>query len=66
MLNTIKDDVLIVVDEAHNFGTKPLLATLKNKYKYRLALSATLDRYGDPIGTDGLYSYFGKNVLSIL
>ena len=48
ILGGIKNNVLIVVDEAHNFGTKALLNTLLQRYEYRLALSATLDRYGDP------------------
>ena len=63
ILGGIKNNVLIVVDEAHNFGTKALLNTLLQRYEYRLALSATLDRYGDPDGTKGLYDYFGEKCI---
>ena len=63
ILDEIKGDKLLVVDEAHNFGTKPLLKTLKDSYNYRLALSATLDRYGDEEGTEALYAFFGRKCI---
>ena len=31
--------------------------------KYRLALSATIDRHGDPEGTRKLYDYFGEKCI---
>lgn len=64
--NLIKNyinETLIVVDEAHNFGSYELSKTLNEKYPYRLALSATLDRYGDENGTNLLYSFFGKKCI---
>lgn len=57
-LSQIKGNILLVVDEAHNFGTRKLLDTLDDKYAYRLALSATFERYGDEEGTSALYKYF--------
>lgn len=57
-LSQIKGNILLVVDEAHNFGTRKLLNTLDDKYAYRLALSATFERYGDEEGTSALYKYF--------
>lgn len=57
-LSQIKKDILLVIDEAHNFGTRRLLSTLDSKYKYRLALSATFERYGDDEGTEALTEYF--------
>lgn len=57
-LSQIKGNILLVVDEAHNFGTRKLLNTLDDKYVYRLALSATFERYGDEEGTSALYKYF--------
>ena len=36
---------------------------MNEKYPYRLALSATLDRYGDENGTNLLYSFFGKKCI---
>ena len=62
-LNTIRGDVLLVVDEAHNFGADYLKKTLNEKFKYRLALSATIERYGDVIGTKALTDYFGKKCI---
>lgn len=58
-LSKIRSDILLMVDEAHNFGTDNLRRLLLPNYKYRLALSATLDRHGDPEGTEALYRYFG-------
>ena len=62
-LDMIKGDKLLVVDEAHNFGSPRLQKTLNDSYKYRLALSATLERYNDPIGTEKLYEFFEKKVI---
>ena len=61
---TESENVLLVVDEAHNFGSENLRTKLNTHYKYRLALSATLDRYSDPEGTQALYDYFGEKCIS--
>lgn len=55
--------ILLIVDEAHNFGSPKLSALLDERFKYRLALSATLDRHGDPLGTDKLKKFFGKKCI---
>lgn len=62
-LNNIRGNLLLVVDEAHNFGAENLKKTLTNKFNYRLALSATLERHGDEDGTKALYNYFGKKCI---
>lgn len=62
-LKKLGKDTLIVVDEAHNFGAPYLRKTLNDKFEYRLALSATLDRHGDEEGTQALYSYFGEKCI---
>lgn len=54
---------LLIVDEAHNFGSYTLSKTLTVDYPYRLALSATLERYGDEVGTKKLYDFFGKKCI---
>lgn len=59
-LNRLGKDTLLIVDEAHNFGSPNLALCLNPKIEYRLALSATLDRHGDPEGTAILYNYFGE------
>lgn len=62
-IGKIKKDVLLVIDEAHNFGARKLLNTLNDNYKYRLALSATFERYGDEYGTEVLQNYFEKKCI---
>lgn len=59
----IKGNALLMVDEAHNFGADYLRKLLSKKFNYRLALSATLDRHGDPEGTQALYDYFGEKCI---
>ena len=55
--------LLLVVDEAHNFGAVGKRTTLTDSFKYRLALSATLVRHNDLEGTDALLSYFGERCI---
>ena len=59
-INNIDGDILLVIDEAHNAGSGEFKKYLDSKFKYRLALSATLDRHNDEEGTDFLHNYFGK------
>lgn len=54
---------LIIVDEAHNFGSERLFVSLPDQINYRLALSATLERHNDPFGTQALYNYFGSKCI---
>ena len=60
ILLKFKKNYLFVVDEAHNFGSKKLGALLPKKARYRLALSATIERYRDEEGTAILKKYFGS------
>lgn len=62
MVNLGKD-TLLLVDEAHNFGSTTLRNKLYPSIEYRLALSATLDRHGDEEGTDSLKRYFGAKCI---
>lgn len=62
-IGKIEGDILIVVDEAHNFGAMRLSKYLRDDIKYRLALSATLERHGDEEGTQALYKYFGNKCI---
>lgn len=54
---------LLLVDEAHNFGSPRLMKTLHDGYEFRLGLSATLDRHNDEVGTEKLYDFFGEKVI---
>lgn len=55
--------VLLVVDEAHNFGAAKLSKLLDERFTYRLALSATFERHGDVEGTEKLNKYFGDKCI---
>lgn len=63
IMGRLGKDTLLLVDEAHNFGSPTLQKKLYPQIEYRLALSATLERHGDREGTDILKSYFGKKCI---
>ena len=62
-ISKVKSPILIVVDEAHNFGAESYSTKLDNRFNYRLALSATMDRHNDEEGTQALYDFFGKKCI---
>ena len=62
-ISKIHSPVLLVVDEAHNFGAASYAGLLDERFTYRLALSATLERHRDEEGTALLYSFFGKKCI---
>lgn len=62
-INKLGRDTILMVDEAHNFGAENLRRMLNSKIEFRLALSATLERHGDPTGTQALYDYFGEKCI---
>lgn len=59
-ISALYQNTLIVIDEAHNFGAKHLKETLPEKIPYRLALSATITRHNDEVGSEALLNYFGN------
>ena len=63
LIDKIKKPKLLVVDEAHNFGAEYLRSLLRPDFNFRLALSATIERYGDDEGTAALFSYFGPRCI---
>jgi superfamily II DNA or RNA helicase len=63
LLVKIKGDSLLLIDEAHNFGAERLSKLLLERYNYRLALSATIDRHNDEDGTSKLYDFFGNKCI---
>lgn len=63
LIEKLSGEIVLVVDEAHNFGAKNLSRTLLPHIPYRLALSATIDRHGDEEGTQKLYDYFGEKCI---
>lgn len=62
-LNSLEGNLLLLVDEAHNFGAEHLKKKLLKNANYRLALSATIERYNDEDGTNALYDYFGDKCI---
>lgn len=62
-ISKIQSPILLVVDEAHNFGARTYARLLDDRFTYRLALSATLDRHRDDEGTAMLYDFFGKKCI---
>ncbi|MBP3238901.1 MAG: DEAD/DEAH box helicase family protein [Lachnospiraceae bacterium] len=63
-IEKISTPILLVVDEAHNFGAQTYSKLLNERFKYRLALSATLERHRDEEGTEALKSFFGKECIN--
>lgn len=62
-ISKVKTPLLLVVDEAHNFGARSYAMLLDDRFTYRLALSATLERHRDEEGTELLYNFFGKKCI---
>lgn len=62
-LSKTTGNVLLLIDEAHNFGAENLSTLLLPQIPFRLALSATIQRHGDEEGTDKLFSYFGNKCI---
>lgn len=58
-----EQNALIIIDEAHNFGSEGLAACLPQNIKNRIALSATIERYRDKKGTKLLFDYFGEKCI---
>ncbi|EHE98240.1 DEAD/DEAH box helicase family protein [Enterocloster citroniae] len=65
IVSRLKDDqnVLLIIDEAHNFGAKRLTKCLPDNIQYRVGLSATIERHGDAKGTGILFDYFGSKCI---
>lgn len=57
--------LLLIADEAHNLGSQAYLSLLPVKARYRMALSATPERWFDDHGTDRLIEYFGPVVYEL-
>ena len=55
---------LLVADEAHHLGAERSRQNYPQNIPFRLALSATPDRWFDDIGTDALRAYFGETVFA--
>jgi superfamily II DNA or RNA helicase len=65
ILQQYQGSLVLVADEAHNLGTASALAALPLGAPHRLALSATPERWFDPVGTDALRRYFGETLIDL-
>ena len=63
-IGILSEDVVFVVDEAHNMGATNYRRYLPDNIKYRLGLSATIDRHNDESGTTALAEYVGKKCIA--
>lgn len=62
-IQLLSEDAVFVVDEAHNMGAFNYRKYLPLNIRFRLALSATIDRHNDELGTNALASYFGEKCI---
>ncbi|MGX7761025.1 DEAD/DEAH box helicase family protein [Streptomyces angustmyceticus] len=65
VLSRISQPLLIIADEAHNLGSSTYRSALPPNATYRLALSATPERWFDDEGTNALIDYFGSIVYEL-
>jgi len=64
VISRIDGPSLIIADEAHHLGAERSRQSYPHHTPYRLALSATPDRWFDDEGSAALRSYFGETVFS--
>jgi len=65
VLSRITQPLLVIADEAHHLGSSAYRSRLPQNATYRLALSATPERWFDDAGTDALTGYFGPVVFEL-
>lgn len=56
-------NVLLIVDEAHNFGSKQMIKAMPWNVANRIALSATIKRHMDKSGTSKINEFFGEKCI---
>jgi superfamily II DNA or RNA helicase len=65
VLSRITQPMLVIADEAHNLGSPTYRKALPSNATYRLALSATPERWFDDEGTGALIDFFGRVVYEL-
>lgn len=63
-ITRLKKQVLLIADEVHHLGAEASRWSYPEHIGFRLALSATPDRWFDDEGTAALRAYFGKTIFS--
>lgn len=64
LIKGFRKNYCFVADEAHNLGAENTRKCLPKTARYRLALSATLERHRDENGTLALRQYFGNDCIN--
>lgn len=64
-IGRLKTPALILADEAHHLGAEQSRQHYPTHIPFRLALSATPDRWFDDVGTAALRAYFGQTVFAL-
>lgn len=64
IVGQIASPALLIADEVHHLGAERSRTCLPDPIGFRLALSATPDRWFDDIGSLAIRDYFGKTVFS--
>ena len=62
LLSKLKRGAVLVADEVHHLGAERSRERLSDVFNHRLGLSATPNRWFDPLGTTALSTYFGDTV----
>lgn len=65
LLRSLNLTLIVIADEAHNLGSERFVKLLPANATYRLALSATPERWFDEWGTAALVDYFGPVVYEL-
>ena len=65
IIEDIKSPKLLIADEVHHLGSSNRRDFLPSSFKYRLALSATPNRWYDDLGTQAIRNYFGMTVFEL-
>lgn len=64
LAGSIRRPVLLIADEAHNYGTEKMLASLPENATYRVGLSATPENPFNAEAGTRLKAFFGESVFS--
>lgn len=62
LLGRLRVPLLVIGDEAHNYGSAKIASMLPPEAPYRVGLSATPEKWMDPEGTARIHAYFGPTV----
>ncbi|GLW23498.1 DNA repair helicase [Microbispora triticiradicis] len=65
LLSSVGGELLIIADEVHHLGAEHHRFKLPIHAPWRLALSATPERWFDDEGTEALRDYFGEALISL-